>query len=77
MDDADRASDLEEARLIAATAKIAKEVASVNSSLACDSVVDACDGEIGIERKKAVPFATRCIRCQTEYDKLFKGTRRF
>lgn len=76
MDDADRASDLEEARTLAAMAKIAKELNTVNANMACDSVLDDCDGEIGIERKKAAPSATRCIRCQNEFDKLFKGVRR-
>lgn len=76
MDDADRASDLEESRKLAAMAKIASEMKIVNTSMECDSVLDDCDGDIGAERKKAVPSATRCIRCQTEYDKLYKGVKR-
>lgn len=76
MDDADKATDLEEARTQAAMARIAKEMNTVNLSMDCDSVADDCDGEIGLERKKAVPSATRCIRCQNLYDKLYKGVRR-
>ncbi len=76
MDDADRATDLEEARMTAAMAQIAKVMTTVNPAQECDSVLDSCDGFIGEARKKAVPSATRCTACQTEFDKLFKGVKR-
>jgi DnaK suppressor protein len=33
----------------------------------------ACGGEIGYERLRAFPAATRCIRCQTQHEKLYRS----
>jgi DnaK suppressor protein len=32
-----------------------------------------CGGEIGYERLRACPVATRCIRCQTQHEKLYRS----
>jgi DnaK suppressor protein len=32
---------------------------------------EACGAEIGVPRLLAVPFATRCIGCQEQHDKMF------
>ncbi len=28
-----------------------------------------CDAEIDVERRRAAPFATRCIDCQTKFER--------
>jgi RNA polymerase-binding transcription factor DksA len=32
-------------------------------------VCEDCGGEIGAERMEALPDSTRCVRCQSEFDK--------
>lgn len=73
MDDADKATDLEEARTASLMAKIAKELSAVNDNIYCED----CESEIPAARRRAMPNATRCIRCQESHDRLFKGVKRF
>jgi phage/conjugal plasmid C-4 type zinc finger TraR family protein len=72
MDDADKATDLEEARTAAAMARIASQLKTVNLDIHCED----CGKEIPEARRKAVPYATRCIMCQEKDDKITKGVRR-
>lgn len=72
MDDADKATDLEEARTAATMAKIATQLKTVNLDPYCED----CGKEIPAKRRAAVPYATRCILCQDADDKVTKGVRR-
>lgn len=72
MDDVDKATDLEEARTAAIMAKIANDLKTVNTNIFCED----CDIEIPEGRRKAMPGATRCIKCQEAHDKEFKGVKR-
>lgn len=73
MDDADKATDLEESRTLSLISKINKEMNTVNLAKECED----CGYEIGADRQRAMPSATRCIRCQTIHDRTFKGVKRF
>lgn len=44
---------------------------SQTATAPANSVYDCveCDNAIGIERKAAVPWATRCIDCQQRYER--------
>ena len=72
MDDADKATDLEEARTAATMAKIATQLKTVNLDPYCED----CGKLIPAKRREAVPYATRCILCQEADDKVSKGVRR-
>ncbi len=74
MDDADKATDLEEARTAAALKKISGELKTVNLDPNCED----CGKEIPAKRREAVPYATRCIVCQEADDKVNpRGVRRY
>jgi phage/conjugal plasmid C-4 type zinc finger TraR family protein len=72
MDDADKATDLEEARTAATMAKIAIQLKTVNLDPYCED----CGKEIPPKRREAVPYATRCVTCQELDDRVTKGVKR-
>ena len=61
----DRANDLAEHALVRALADQARKQASRPSTGVCTD----CDEAIGVERLQAMPFAERCICCQTVHEK--------
>ena len=61
----DRANDLAEHALMRALADQARKQASQPSTGTCAD----CDEPIGAERMRAIPFAQRCICCQSVHEK--------
>lgn len=64
-DDADRASEIEEARILKSLGLISKEMTDLSPNIDC---ID-CGDEIEEERRRCMPSAKRCHRCQTLYER--------
>lgn len=65
MDDIDRASELEEARILRGLGAISKEMSDHNEDIEC---ID-CGEEIEEERRAVLPSAKRCVQCQQLHEK--------
>lgn len=65
MDEADRASELEEERIRKSLAAIALEMKGENPDVDC---ID-CGEEIEEERRRIMPSAKRCFTCQDLYER--------
>lgn len=65
MDNADKASELEEISRAAALAAAQQRGGTTTGSTYC---ID-CGDEIPAARRRANPYAQRCIECQSDYEK--------
>lgn len=65
MDDVDRANEIEAALIQRGLRKIHNELREVSTEINCIE----CDEEIDEERRKLVPNAIRCFRCQDLYER--------
>lgn len=63
IDEAAAATELEREALIA----LAADQVAQPGSIHCEE----CGSEIPMERRAAAPFATRCIHCQTRFERGF------
>ena len=67
-------ADLEQADLTRDLGEFrALEAARERLQTGAYGVCEDCCGDIGFERLKAAPAATRCIGCQTRHEKTFGG----
>lgn len=65
MDDADRAIDIEQARVERSLLSIKRELKHTPEDIECIE----CGEEISEDRRKAMPNCTRCFICQELYEK--------
>lgn len=65
MDEADRANELEEERVRKKLAAIALEMKDENPDIECIE----CGEEIEEERRRILPSARRCFRCQELFER--------
>lgn len=64
-DDADRAADLEQARILNSLTAIKREITTVNTEIECIE----CGDEIEEERRRLMPSAKRCFVCQELHER--------
>lgn len=64
-DDVDRASELEEARVLKSLGAITREITDFSASIDC---ID-CGDEIDEDRRRCMPSAKRCFLCQNLYER--------
>jgi len=64
-DEVDRANDISEDHRTVQIRSIARHLERKNTSIECED----CPGEIEPKRKAAMPSATRCIKCQEEWER--------
>lgn len=64
-DDVDRASEIEEARILKSLGAITREMADLSPNIEC---ID-CGDEIEEERRRCMPSAKRCFVCQKLHER--------
>ena len=64
-DDADRASELEQMRILSSIGAIKKQISDVSPDIDC---ID-CGDEIEEERRRLMPSARRCFVCQDKHER--------
>lgn len=64
-DDADRASELEQVRILNSLGAIQKQITEVNTDIDCIE----CGDEIEAERRRLMPSARRCFICQDKHER--------
>ncbi len=71
MDDIDRASELEQARILRGIGAISKAMSERNEQIEC---ID-CGEDIEEERRAVLPSAKRCVKCQHNHEKVTRVKR--